>query len=355
MKTIHCVVSILLGLSSIANAQDSETNKENCSYDCCRPDGHAPIGIMTDHVHPKGQWGFSYSFMNMNMLGNQSGTNAVSEQQVLNNYTMAPDRMNMQMHMGMLMYGISNRLSAMLMLSYSHSDMSMIALPTAMSMPGMNSGSNAPMTVSNSELSDSHLYCLYKLVEHERQRIIVAFGMSLPSGSITVNGPTLLGEGQRLSYPMQRGSGTCDLLPGITYTAQRQDFSWGLETNAVIRPSLNSEGYALGNVYEGNAWFSWRFCRWMSTSLRVQECVQNRISGFSNSIYILGSNDPTANAGNSGGQTSTVFLGINVYKFLQPLKGNRLLLEYGIPFYQNLNGIQMPVQNTFAAGWQYNF
>ncbi|HXC05420.1 MAG TPA: hypothetical protein VNZ86_11750, partial [Bacteroidia bacterium] len=339
----------------IGLAQETESNKENCDYDCCRPDGHAPIGIMTDHVHPKGEWGFSYSWMNMNMQGSQSGTQMLSKQQVLTNYMMAPDKMSMQMHMGMLMYGISDRLSAMLMFSYTHSDMNMVALPAAMNMPGMSSGSNAPMTNSTSGLSDTRLYGLYKLYQQERQRIVVALGVSLPSGSITVNGPTLLGEDQRLSYPMQRGSGTCDLLPGITYTGQRDDFSWGLETDADIRPAYNTQGYNLGNMYAGNAWFSWRCCKWISSSLRLEETVTDKISGYSNAIYTLSNNDPTANTLNSGGQRTSIFLGINLYKFQQPLKGNRLLVEYGIPVYQNLNGIQMPVQNTVLAGWQYNF
>ena len=43
-----------------------------------RPDAHAPIGVMGDHTHDKGEWMLSYRYMYMNMTGNRVGTDSVS-------------------------------------------------------------------------------------------------------------------------------------------------------------------------------------------------------------------------------------------------------------------------------------
>ncbi len=39
-----------------------------------RADGHAPIGVMGDHMHHKGEWMLSYRYMHMDMEGNRIGT-----------------------------------------------------------------------------------------------------------------------------------------------------------------------------------------------------------------------------------------------------------------------------------------
>ena len=35
-----------------------------------RPDAHAPIGVMLDHMHKKGEWMVSYRYMTMSMKNN---------------------------------------------------------------------------------------------------------------------------------------------------------------------------------------------------------------------------------------------------------------------------------------------
>ena len=47
----------LIGLSALCQAQQLWTSG--------RPDGHAPVSVMGDHTHNKGEWMFSYRFMSM--------------------------------------------------------------------------------------------------------------------------------------------------------------------------------------------------------------------------------------------------------------------------------------------------
>ena len=48
-----------------------------------RANGQAPIGVMGEHLHKKGEWMLSYRFMRMNMEGNRIGADAVSPEQIV--------------------------------------------------------------------------------------------------------------------------------------------------------------------------------------------------------------------------------------------------------------------------------
>ena len=57
-----------------------------------RPDGHAPINVMGDHYHNKGEWMFSYRIMSMGMEGARSGTKDLSLNTIHQNYMVAPQK-----------------------------------------------------------------------------------------------------------------------------------------------------------------------------------------------------------------------------------------------------------------------
>src|SRR6056297_2085707 len=91
-----------------------------------RADGHAPIGVMGDHIHKTGEVMLSYRFMHMDMSGYRSGTNGLSPEQVAAtpnrffgmpgqppNIRIVPTSMTMDMHMFGAMYAPSDRLTLM--------------------------------------------------------------------------------------------------------------------------------------------------------------------------------------------------------------------------------------------------
>ncbi len=323
---------------------------------CCATDWHVPLGIMIDHNHLKGDWGVSYSFMNMNMKGTQHGQNPLTDPQVLESYDMTPEKMNTQMHMAMVMYGVTDRLTLMGMFGYAMNSMSMTMLPGMIMNGTVMTMSNNSMTSSSSGITDSRIYGTYRLFDKNDHRIILSLGVSLPTGSISATGTTLVGEGQRLAYPMQLGSGTFDLLPGISYSGiWRRKISWGMEADCNIKTMNNSAGYQLGNVYTGNAWVSYSFTKWISASLRIEEVVTGQIYGYDPQIAVLSYNDPSANSTNSGGSRTSACAGINLFKLKGALKGTRILLEYDLPLIQDVQGIQMTCSGMLMAGVQYHF
>jgi len=361
MKTRRALYILMLAAFVFdARAQNDTVSVRSC-FNCCRPDAYAPAGIMTDHVHENGEFGIAYSFMNVQMQGNMSGTTSVSDNDIFKNYMMSPAKMNMQMHMLMPMYGITNKLSVMAMVSYNVNSMSMHMMPMEdmmMHMPGMNMSNynSMPTTSRSSGLGDTKIYALYNMLKNCCHRLVLGAGVSLPTGSIMAKGTTMQSTNDVLPYNMQLGTGTYNLLPGIVYVRQRGIVSFGAALNANIKPGVNARNYCWGNEYSFSPWFTYKPLSWLSFSLRAEAYSMNALYGWDDAIHVSSSNDPTANYKNYGSQQRlTSFVGMNVYAPSGIFKGMRLLIEYGMPVYQNLQGLQMPVRSGVTARLQYNF
>ena len=115
-----CLCGILLLCSQWTTAQENP-------WTANRPDGHAPISVMGDHYHQKGEWMFSYRIMAMGMEGVRSGTQDTNSSSVHQNYMVTPKKMNMQMHMVGIMYAYSDRLTLMMMGNYTALSMDLVS------------------------------------------------------------------------------------------------------------------------------------------------------------------------------------------------------------------------------------
>ncbi|MEO8762168.1 MAG: hypothetical protein ABI388_11610 [Bacteroidia bacterium] len=357
MKNVN--ILLLIGMLHACVALSIEKgDSTKCSFSCCRPDAVAPAGIMTDHVHDKGKFAIAYSFMDMAMKGNQTGTTTVSNATIYNSYIMATNRMNMQMHMLMPMYGITDKFTVMAMLNYNVNNMTMSPMPTlsAAELPACcKPTGSSPNVCKSSGLGDTKIYLLYNLLGSGNKRLVLGAGLSLPTGSIQVKGATAQSNYDVLPYCMQLGTGTYNLLPSLVYVGQGTHLSYGLAFNANIKMGTNSRNYALGNEYSFSPWLSYQFAGWISTSLRAEYYTQDKLYGYDASINQSSLNDATANSLNCGGQKASGYVGLNLYAPNNFLKGGRLLIEYGMPFYQNTIGLQSTLKSTFTARLQYNF
>ena len=83
----------------------------------------------------------------------------------------------------------------------------------------------------------------------------------------------------RLPYAMQLGSGTYDLLPGITYQMFQNKWSFGAQYMATIRTSENSENYTLGDEHKITGWASYSWHHNLSTSVRLAYLDVDNIDG----------------------------------------------------------------------------
>lgn len=307
------------------------------------PDSHAPLGVMGDHTHAKGEWMFSYRFMRMEMDGNRDGKNDLSPQEVLNQgYMATPLDMTTDMHMFGAMFAPTDRVTLMMMLPYVEKSMNHL------NRMGVN------FATETEGLGDLKVTGLIRWIDRPGAAVHVTAGFSVPTGSIDEKDtiPTPMGPRKvRLPYPMQIGSGTLDFLSGVTYNGHQGAWSWGAQASSVVRiDDENSNGYALGDEGLLTAWGARRFNQNVSASLRLAAKKWKNIEGADPTLNP--NMIPTADPNRRAGERLDVGLGINLLGTAPSVAGHRLALEWLLPIEQDLDGPQLKSDGMFLVGWQ---
>jgi Putative MetA-pathway of phenol degradation len=320
---------------AVASAQERWTSG--------RPDGHAPIGVMADHTHEAGEVMLSYRFMTMLMDGNRDGTASLTTDEVLADYMVTPVEMPMRMHMIGAMFAPSDRITLMGMVPFRSSDMDHVTR------------AGGAFTTDASGVGDVSAAAMVVLFDASRQKVHANLGVSIPTGSIDEADVTPASGGQevRLPYPMQVGSGTWDVRPGLTYLGQTDRTSWGAQAMATIRTGENEHGYKLGNRYMGTAWGGYRLSDWLSASLRAEATSWGDVEGADGALNPA--LVPTADPDLRAGTRVDALAGINFEIAEGALHGNRIAVELGLPVYQSLDGPQLETDWSVVIGWQYAF
>ena len=300
------------------------------------------------HTHPAGMWMANYRFMHTSMRGLGAGTSNVSTDHVIPatgtqyGFMMAPTEMTMDMHMVMVMYGLTDRLTLMGMANYQENRMEML-----MNM-GMGDIASSPMRTSG--IGDTELRGLYQI----SKCLVGSLGLNIPTGD-TKQEFTTMGMTFRAPYDMQLGSGTYDLKPALTYNALSDDalWNWGAQASYSYRTGKNN-GYSLGDNVKVIGWLQ-RALGPASTWLRLAYNDTGRIKGRDPEIDklldpMMGASTPDADPYNYGGERLDGFVGASVT--FGPLS---LGVEGGIPLYQYLNGLQLKNDWYLTAGIQGMF
>ena len=334
-------------------------------------DDHAPIGVMADHTHKKGEIMLSFRAMHMDMGGSQIGTRDVTPEQIV---TTVPNRffgnpmqpptlrvvprdMRTDMYMVGAMYAPSDAVTLMVMGSYVEKEMDHITFRG-----GMGTDRLGEFTTNPRGIGDIHVSALFPLLGHPdakadtRDELTLKTGLSIPTGSVTKTAQILTPMGamptSRTPYPMQLGSGSYDFEPALTYKLKRGKLGFGAQGEAIIRLERNNEGYSYGDVYAATGWASYRPAQWISLSARVAYRNTGRVRGIDPAII---GPVQTANPDFQGGDRIDLISGINTVVTHGPLAGHRFGIEAGAPVYQNLNGPQLKGNWMLTAGWQKAF
>ena len=359
MKKIRLMLSIVIFSTLLQHTSNAASDSTfTCNSNCCCSKNLAPAGIIFSHVHKKGERRLAFNLMQMNMSGLMNGSSHTSTNEVFKTYIAASTKMQMQMHMLMGMYGISDRLTIMGMLNYSMNLMNMQMLPTTvMNMPGMDimdSDGSMPDMMS-AGFGDAQLYILYTLLNDGSNELIAIGGLNLPTGSINQKGKNndVFYTNSNLTYMMQLGTGTLDVLPGLSYKFQQNKFAIGAQFNSSIKTSNNSNHYRLGNTATINIWSTYSIRKWLNPSARMEASSVGKITGVDASIYAF--NEPAANVINYGGNTLRCFVGTSFPIQLTTNKAMKIDVEYGLQAYQKYNGIQVPIKNVINANINYQF
>jgi hypothetical protein len=306
------------------------------------------LNVLGGHTHCAGQIMLGYDYMHTHMGGYYEGTKQVSYAKVFSQgFSVVHTGMDMDMHMFDVMYAPSDQLTLMTMLPFMQ-----------MSMNHLTS-SGTTFTQHTEGIGDVDLMALWTVYGDScagGNRIVINAGVSLPTGAIDASDHKDGNPAEplvQLEYLMQQGSGTYDLLPGVSYLGDSANWTWGAKTLETVRFGRNYHDYRLGNVYGGSAWAAYAFTDWFAPSLRVDGKVWNNITGADPALAT--NPTPEGRADLRAGARIDLLFGLNLYVPKGFLTGNRFYIEGGLPVYQDLTGPQLGTDWMIGAGWTYAF
>jgi len=334
---------------------------DHSQHDMTGHSAHTGASAHIHHSHAKGMWMLEYRFMRMSMEGLLDGTSNINSRDIsgaipgtpptidpTKTYLMSPTEMRMDMHMLMLMYGLTDRVSLMGMMNYRSNRMDMVMHMPMLDMFG---------SMRTRGLGDSLLGGMFSISD----QWTTSLSISLPTGGIdeivdmTMSGVnpvtgmpvSVTTTDIYVSYPMQLGSGTYDLIPAVTYKASSERFGWGAQANYVWRLAENGNDYTLGDKFEVFGWGKYVVSPSFLVSSKLTFTDWGKIDGRDPAIvpWLSPAGDPAA----TGGTRVDLSLGMNGFFG----SGHSLGFEFARPVYQDLNGPQMETDWIFSFTYQY--
>jgi hypothetical protein len=334
---------------------------DHSEHDMTSHSAHTGAAAHIHHSHGKGDWMLEYRFMRMSMGDLLNGTTKVDTRDISGvlpgvpplpdpsrEYRMAPTEMTMDMHMLMFMYGFAPRFSLMAMASYRDNEMDMVMHMPMMDMFG---------TMETDGLGDALVGIMGKI----NARWTASMGVSLPFGDIDQRVDMIMtgtnpmtgmsvqvnNANVKAGYPMQLGSGTYDLIPGITYADAADNLGWGFQASYRLRLGDNDNDYSLGDIAEVFGWAKYVISPSFLVSGKLTYTDWSRIDGQDPELNPAMA--PTTDPNATGGQRLDASFGVNGFFG----NGHSVGLEVAVPAYQDLNGPQMETDWIVSFTYQY--
>jgi len=308
-----------------------------------------PFGVMTGEA---GKWMVGYQFMHEKMDGSLVGTDDISISQILKQFPSAPTDITMDMHMAMMMYAPTQRLTLSAMIPYAIKEMNNV------------NADGSRLVERTSGVGDVELGGSYQIFQtpNGRHQLLLNGGTALPTGAIDKKM-----DGFQLEYCMQPGSGTVALLPRVTYLGQTTAWSWGADFHTTARLGRNDHNYRFGNIYQSGTWVMRQLGSWLSVSAGLNGVIWETIHGADPDLDR--SMEQTADPNLQGGKRLDASFGLTFCpmpcchgaasccsttetKFLD---GQQVFVEGRLPIIQSLDGPQLQNSWSINVGWQWMF
>jgi len=313
------------------------------AFDWNRPDTLPPAGVRRYQDVPAGQWMFQLRYEHADRGELLDGEDELAPEQVFTDYEVPYTETGTSLTAD----GVG------LELSWGWTDMWTVFLDVPFTSKEMDNvtDTGATYTTESGGIGDVQLGVIGHWLERQGQRGRFNLGLSLPTGSTDEEDKDATGTTVKLPYVMQSGSGTVDFVPGFTYIAQYDGWSWGAAGQWRIHINTNSDGYAPGDRGELDAWIAKRFSRRVGGSARIGASSWGDYHGADPDIDRLAS--PLNEPGRQGGDRADAALGLNW--FLSDDRLRALSLEVGAPLYQWLDGPQLGAEWFLSFGWRHSF
>ena len=273
-----------------------------------RIDDHAPIGVMADHYHKKGEWMASARYMTMGM-GDPANT------------MMGPQDMDGTMIMVGGMYAVSDKLTLAAGLKYTGRSMEMVMMGNEMEREADGVG-------------DLKLMAITPLFDNGSSRLLFSFGGTVPTGKTSETDHM----GNLLPLKMQPGNDSWSLTPGLTYTRFGNGWSFGLQAKAAFWLDDASTAEKPGD--------SWQVTSWGSLTVTDNFSVSARLAYEDESAW-RGVSPLSAGAR----ERLRGFVGTNLYA----TGTHRIGVEFGFPIAESRGTNNMGTGTSLMVGWQKAF
>jgi hypothetical protein len=325
--------TLVLCLTAGSVAAQATKEAEGTAGEVATPWRRPPVSLRGGYTLDRGEVVLTYRFERLSHDDLQSSRTHVSpEALVPTPYQAAPRDLDLDRHVFGALWSPVEQLTFQLELPFVRSRADQVYDP--------GTGLQRFDTVS-SGFGDVMLWVLYRVYRDAHSDLHLNLGLSFPSGSIGESQPppdASADELERLSYPLQLGSGTVDLQPGFTYSGRYQAVGWGLQGLAVLRAGTNEFDYILGNAYEFSAWSGYAWSEWLSSSFLLRWRQRFEASGADPAIDPTWS--PMADLENHALQRLDAVFGVAIAPTGGPLDRTRWVLDVGLPAYQKLEGVQ---------------
>ncbi|MGA3062695.1 MAG: alpha-amylase, partial [Methylocystis sp.] len=305
----------------------------------------APLGVFGVDMPAAGKLTFSVGALFWNLSHSLLGTQGVSSQQLAatvpwywspttSKLRLIPQNIAIASEGVSLCYGVTKDISIFVATGMIEKNLDMLTFKGASGITPLG------MSFTGTDgMTDSVLAGFWRVYQDPINRIQINLGMSFPTGG-TNNTFTLLQPNgtyatSRAFYSMQPGSGTFDVMPGIVYAGALERWSWGLSYRARLPLGVNPEGWMYGDLHEFTGWGGYSWTPSLTTTIRVSGSLQGPIIGAD--PLVVGK-APAANPTFYGGQRIELFGGATIGGKIIGVDALSMLVEAGIPVYQNLNG-----------------
>ncbi len=305
-----------------------------------RPDGHAPAGVTSDFFILNRDVYVGLRFYQEKFRGTNVGTLPILADDVLNFFTVTPLALDKQTAELDLRVGLFGFVTLQASMPVTKAEM-------------LNTTDAVLYQTSSETYGDVSIRGLFNLLEMDEYRLSLTLGGTIPTGKLKMSDTGASGASEILPYVMQGGSGTFDVLAGLTFLNQNEVASVGAQGDAVIRVVDNRRGYRLGNEYSFTAWGAYNLSDWVAVSMRGLYETWGDVSGSDPGTD--GTSDPSANSFAQGGERFQIPFGISFFLREGPAAGHRLLFEWYYIIHQDLNGPQLSAERSLVISWQTFF
>lgn len=321
--------------------------------------GHAPIGVMADHTHEKGESMLSIRASYMKMRGNISEGNSISDSEILTfenphsnspaNLSVVPIEMSMKMLMIGGMYAPSDEITLMLMTMFMDKSMNLNTFH------GMSRNHLGSFSTSSEDLSDISFSTLINITENKKSRWHAEIGLRKSLGSNSKKAkmltPMNTTMAMLLPYGMQSGDKSTSLVFAFTNAYSLSDIHlFGNQLRFI--QNISSKDWHFGNKIYWDSWYQYSFNRVFSFSSRLRFTHQEQISG---SNILITAPVQTTITSNYGGFTGDLGVGFNFLTSIFSGSEDRLAVEIVKPIHYEKNGLQMKDEVQLIFGFQKSF